>query len=94
MTLLQLKRFCLALPAATQDVKWGEDQVFSVAGKMFAVVCQLPSGIVKVSFKVDTERFLEISDQPGFIPGPYFWRARAGCNFKIQSACLQRRSAP
>lgn len=75
MTLLQLKWFCLALPAATHDVKWGEDQVFSVAGKMFAVVCQLPSGIVKVSFKVDTERFLEISDQPGFIPAPYLARA-------------------
>ncbi len=75
MTLQQIQRFCLSLPGATHDVKWGEDQVFSVATKMFAVACRGPTGAIQVSFKVEAERFLEISDQPGFIPAPYLARA-------------------
>ena len=63
----KVKAYCLALPGATHDVKWGQDHCYSVGGKMFAVVG--PDG--SMSFKVDDERFLELTDRPGMIPAPY-----------------------
>ena len=39
---------CRALPAATMDVQWGDDHVYKVGGRMFAVTC--PGG--GCSFKV------------------------------------------
>ena len=63
----RVKAYCLALPGATHDVKWGKDHCYSVGGRMFAVVG--PDG--SMSFKADDDRFLELTDQPGFIPAPY-----------------------
>jgi predicted DNA-binding protein (MmcQ/YjbR family) len=68
---------CKALPGATFDVKWGKDECYSVGGKMFAVIG--PGGIYggpkaakwSISFKVDDDRFLEITDIYGIIPAPY-----------------------
>ena len=72
MTPAQAKKLCLSLPAATHDVKWGADHVYSVGGKMFAVIG--PDG--SMSFKVDDHRFLELTDREGFIPAPYMARAK------------------
>lgn len=72
MTPAKAKAFCLTLPAATHDVKWGADHVYSVGGKMFAVMG--PDG--SMSFKVDDHRFLELTDREGFIPAPYMARAK------------------
>ena len=63
----KVKAYCLALPGATHDVKWGQDHCYSVGGKMFAVVG--PDG--SMSFKVDDARFLELTDREGMIPAPY-----------------------
>lgn len=64
------------LPAATQDVKWGADLVFSVGGKMFCVLL-LKDGIAATcSIKVDDDRFLELTGVPGVIPAPYLARAK------------------
>jgi predicted DNA-binding protein (MmcQ/YjbR family) len=68
---------CKALPGATHDVKWGKDECYSVGGKMFAVIG--PGGIYggpraatwSIGFKVDDDRFLEITDIHGIIPAPY-----------------------
>ena len=57
---------CKALPGATYDVKWGKDHCYSVGGKMFAVF-----GDKTFSFKVDDNRFLELTDREGIIPAPY-----------------------
>ena len=63
----KVKAYCLSLPGATHDVKWGQDHCYSVGGKMFAVVG--PDG--SMSFKVDDDRFLELTDREGMIPAPY-----------------------
>lgn len=47
MTADQIAAFCLQLPGAREDLKWGSNRVFSVAGnKMFArstaSICGLP----------------------------------------------------
>lgn len=71
----QLDALCAQWPGATRSIKWEVDLVWSVAGKMFAVMCTLGPERGRVSFKVEPERFLELTDQPGFMPAPYMARA-------------------
>jgi len=33
-----IRKFCLSLPDATENMQWGEDLCFKVRGKMFTVV--------------------------------------------------------
>ena len=69
------KELCRTFPGCTEDIKWGADIVFSVGLKMFAVTSsEVPAG--GMSFKVDDERFLELTDRPGIIPAPYLARAK------------------
>src|SRR5688572_19604080 len=67
-----LRKFCLALPAVTEDIKWGHDLCFSVGGKMFAVAgLEAP---FQCSMKVQDEEFEELSSREGFMPAPYMAR--------------------
>ncbi len=71
------RRFAAALPAATEDIKWGADLVYSVGGKMFCVFLLNAAGrATTCSFKVEDERFLELTGVPGVIPAPYLARAK------------------
>jgi len=69
-----LRKFCLSLPAVKEDIKWGNDLVFSVGEKMFCVA-GLESPF-KCSFKVNDEEFEELSSSDGFMPAPYMARAK------------------
>ena len=64
------KALCRTFPGCTEDVKWECDLVFSVGLKMFAVTGKSEPA-TSMSFKVDDERFLELTDRPGIIPAPY-----------------------
>jgi predicted DNA-binding protein (MmcQ/YjbR family) len=70
-----LRKYCATLAGATRDIKWGADEVYSVGGKMFAVFGVANGKPTGVSFKVDDERFLELTDRPGIVPAPYLARA-------------------
>jgi predicted DNA-binding protein (MmcQ/YjbR family) len=73
-----LRKLCRDWPGVTEDIKWGADLVFSVAGKMFCVLDTTPigsGGNGRLSFKVEDARFLEFTDRPGIIPAPYMARA-------------------
>ncbi len=70
-----LRKHCAALPGAARDIKWGADEVYSVGGKMFAVFWIDKGQARSVSFKCETERFLELTDLPGVVPAPYLARA-------------------
>lgn len=70
----KLKNFCLKFPGATANLQWDDDRVFKIGGKMFA--CSGLDADSRYSFKVDDERFLELTDQPGIVPAPYLARAR------------------
>jgi len=52
-------------------VKWDDDLVASVAGKMYALYCLSGAHAGKLSFKVPDELFLPLTEQPGIIPAPY-----------------------
>jgi len=62
-------------PGVASAVKWDNDLVFTVSGKMFAVFCLHGPHRGRISFKVDAERFLELTDQPGIAPAAYMARA-------------------
>jgi predicted DNA-binding protein (MmcQ/YjbR family) len=53
----------------TEDVKWGNDLVFSVGGKMFAVF-DLPD-LDSVGFKVEPTLFPVLTQRAGVVPAPY-----------------------
>ena len=71
MNLDSIRRFCLSLPHATENVQWGDDLVFKVGGKMFAVANLNRTHANKVSFKCTPEKFAELTEMPGIIPAPY-----------------------
>nr|WP_239482200.1 MmcQ/YjbR family DNA-binding protein [Pseudomonas insulae] len=63
----------MQLPGAREDLKWGSNRVFSVAGnKMFAILDFLGDGL---AFKIGAELFLGYVDRPGIRPAPYLARA-------------------
>ena len=69
-----LRKFCLSLPGTAEDIKWGNDLVFSVGDKMFcATSFEEP---FKCSFKVPDESFEELINREGFMPAPYLARAK------------------
>lgn len=72
MDIETLREFCLSLPGASEDIKWGNDLCFLIAGKMFCVAGL--SGKLVVSFKVKEDEFYELTSIPGIIPAPYLAR--------------------
>jgi len=73
MSIDRLRRFCLSLPDAREDVKWGQDLAFCVGGKMFAIVNLEPPH--QLSFKCTAEAFAELTEREGLVPAPYLARA-------------------
>jgi predicted DNA-binding protein (MmcQ/YjbR family) len=74
MEIESLQKFCLSLPAVTEDIKWGHDLCFSIGGKMFCVAgLEAP---LTCSFKVPDEEFEGLSTRDGFMPAPYMARAK------------------
>ena len=69
-----IRQHCLSFPHATENVQWGNDLVFKIAGKMFAVLNLEPGGNW-LSFKCTAEEFAELVERPGVIPAPYLARA-------------------
>lgn len=72
MEITRLREFCLSLPGAGEDVKWGNDLCFVVGGKMFCVTGFEPgSGI---TIKVPDQEFDAICELPGVAPANYVGR--------------------
>lgn len=76
MNLEWVRNYCLSLPDATEQVQWGNDLVFKVAGKMFCVAALEAEGTHVMSFKASPEEFAELVERPGIIPAPYLARAK------------------
>ena len=71
VTFASLNQFLLTLPHAQTNVQWGDDNVYKIGGKLFAMV-----GEGRVSFKVDPADLLDWLDLPGVKPAPYLARAQ------------------
>jgi predicted DNA-binding protein (MmcQ/YjbR family) len=73
MTIDALRALCRTLAGTTEDIKWGSDLVFSVGGKMYAVVDLEPPH--SLAFKTSPASFAELVERDGVIPAPYLARA-------------------
>ena len=75
-TFAALRRVCASMPHAQDERKWGHVDTWLVRRKMFAILVLDARGRpVDLWFKVDAERFLELTDRPGIRPAPYLARA-------------------
>lgn len=70
-----VRELCLSFPHAAEQVTWGSDLTFRVAGKIFAVTV-LEVAPVWLSFKCSPENFAELTERSGIIPAPYLARAQ------------------
>lgn len=74
MDLESIRTYCLSLPHVTERVQWGNDLLFSIGGKMFAVAGLDAKYPTKLSFKCTPEKFAELVELKGVIPAPYVAR--------------------
>jgi len=75
MNVEELRKICLGFAGATEQIQWGNDLLFKVGGKMFAVTPLEPAPVC-LSFKTTPELFAELTERPGIIPAPYLARAK------------------
>ena len=75
MNLDWVRKLCLSFPHSTEQIQWGDDLLFKVGGKMFAVA-PLEPGKIWLSFKTSPEKFAELTEGFGVIPAPYLARAQ------------------
>ena len=71
MDIEQVRAYCLSFPHATENVQWGNDLVFKIAGKMFAVTVLEGASRYVLSFKCTEEKFAELIERDGIDPAPY-----------------------
>lgn len=72
MNLDAIRSYCLSLPHATEGIQWGNDLLFRISGKMFAVVGLDPPN--SLAFKCTPEKFHDLIERDGIIPAPYMAR--------------------
>jgi predicted DNA-binding protein (MmcQ/YjbR family) len=71
-----LRRRCASRPQAQVSRKWGNVDTYVVHRRMFAIfVLDARGRPSDLWFKVDADRFLELTDRPGIRPAPYLARA-------------------
>src|SRR5262245_2710024 len=61
--------YCRSLPHTTEDIKWENDLVFSIGGKMYAVFDIHDAD--HIGFKCDDIDFERLTQIDGIIPAPY-----------------------
>jgi predicted DNA-binding protein (MmcQ/YjbR family) len=70
-----IRDLCLSFPHSTEQIVWGDDLTFKVAGKIHAITVLKPAK-TWLCFKVSPEKFAELTERPGVIPAPYLARAK------------------
>lgn len=74
MDIEQVHSYCLSFPHVTEVVLWGNDLVFKIGGKMFAVIGLDAASDHCMSFKCTPEKFAELIERKGIVPAPYVAR--------------------
>ena len=74
MDVEQVHTYCLSFPHVTEEILWGNDLVFKIGGRMFAVIGLDAASDHCMSFKCTPEKFAELIEQDGIAPAPYVAR--------------------
>lgn len=70
-----VEKFCLSLPGATLSVQWGEERVYKVGGKMFAMQGPKADRPHHLYFKAGEMSYEILTRLKHIIPAPYLARA-------------------
>lgn len=84
-----LADFCRGLPGTTEDVKWGDNLIFSIGDKMYAGF--EVENEHEYAFKCDEEDFDRLVERDGVIPAPY--AAKYGWVKVVKQGALGRAEA-
>ncbi|HXZ33807.1 MAG TPA: MmcQ/YjbR family DNA-binding protein [Terriglobales bacterium] len=68
-----IRKYCLSFPHVTENLQWGDDLCFKVAGKIFAIL-GLDSVPQRMCFKCSPEKFAELCELEDIRPAPYVGR--------------------
>jgi predicted DNA-binding protein (MmcQ/YjbR family) len=74
MDIESIRSYCLSLPHVTEGFQWGNNLLFRVGGKIFALIDMDPPPPNRLSFKCTPEECAELIEREGIIPAPYFAR--------------------
>src|SRR5580704_9322869 len=66
-----IREFCLAFPQATENLQWGDELCFKIAGKIFAM---LGLDNPRLCFKCSPETFAELTEREDIHAAPYVGR--------------------
>ncbi len=72
----EIEKFCLSLRGATLTVQWGEERVYKVGGKMFAMLSGKNDKPHHLFFKAGETSFHILTQLKHIIPAPYLARAK------------------
>ncbi len=72
----KLRAYLATLPGATLSIQWGDDHVWKVGGKMFAILRAPDAKAQPISFKTSDDSFAILTGLAGIVPAPYLARAR------------------
>jgi len=76
MRFAEFDKTALALPGATMDIKWGDDRVYCVGGKMFAHAGPVGKETPRYLFKASELSFEMLVETGVADPAPYLARAK------------------
>jgi len=68
MSLEFLRQYCLSMPGATEDIKYGSDLCYSVGGKIF--LGTRIEGPFRTGIKCSDEDFAAFNERDGVVPMP------------------------
>lgn len=71
MNVDQIRGYCLSFSAATENLQWGDDLCFKIAGKIF---CMVGLDNPRLCFKCTPETFAELIEREDIRPAPYVGR--------------------
>ena|ERR1700674_3984797 len=71
MNVDSVREFCLTFPGATENLLWGDDLCFKIAGKIFVT---LGLDNPRLCFKCTPETFAELIEREDIRPAPYVGR--------------------
>lgn len=76
MSAAAIRAHLATLPGATLSVQWGDEHVYKVGGKMFAIMRPPGTTPQSIYFKASDDSFAILTEQEGIIPAPYLARAK------------------
>jgi predicted DNA-binding protein (MmcQ/YjbR family) len=69
-----IRKLCLSLPGATEDMPWEDTLCFKVRGKIFTILSLSEGRFPRITLKSAPERFHEALEIEGISPAPYVGR--------------------